>query len=240
MVRVTMPQMTRPRQARDRLIVALDFSSFDEAFSLVQKLRGRAGMFKVGKELFTREGPAAVRRIVDLGERVFLDLKFHDIPNTVARAVESAVSLGAALINVHASGGRKMMQAAAEAAGGNAAVIAVTVLTSLRDEDVREAGFALGTEELVPRLARLALEAGLDGVVAAPTDAARLRQELGSDFLIVTPGVRPAGSTKDDQARIATPAEAVRHGADYIVVGRPITQAADPVKAAEAIVAEMG
>jgi orotidine-5'-phosphate decarboxylase len=240
MVRVTMPQMTRPRQARDRLIVALDFPSLDEAFSLVQKLQGRVGMFKVGKQLFTREGPAAVRRIVDLGERVFLDLKFHDIPNTVARAVESAVSLGTSVINVHASGGRKMMQAAAEAAaGGNAAVIAVTVLTSLRDEDVREAGFTSGTEELVPRLARLALEAGLDGVVAAPTDAARLRQELGSDFLIVTPGVRPAGSTKDDQARIATPAEAVRQGADYIVVGRPITQAADPLKAAEAIVAEM-
>jgi orotidine-5'-phosphate decarboxylase len=220
--------------------VALDFSSLDEAFSLVQKLQGRVGMFKVGKELFTREGPAAVRRIVDLGERVFLDLKFHDIPNTVARAVEVAVSLGASLVNVHASGGRKMMQAAAEAAsGGNAAVIAVTVLTSLRDEDVREAGFASGPDELVPRLARLALEAGLDGVVAAPTDAARLRRELGSDFLIVTPGIRPAGSTKDDQARIATPAEAVRQGADYIVVGRPITQAADPLKAAEAIVAEM-
>jgi len=239
MVRVTMPQMTRPRQARDRLIVALDFSSLDEAFSLVQKLQGRVGMFKVGKELFTREGPAAVRQIVNLGERVFLDLKFHDIPNTVARAVEAAVSLGACLVNVHASGGRKMMQAAAEATSGNAEVIAVTVLTSLRDEDVREAGFALGPDELVPRLARLALEAGLDGVVAAPTDAARLRRELGSDFLIVTPGVRPAGSTKDDQARIATPAEAVRQGADYIVVGRPITQAADPVKAAEAIVAEM-
>ena len=240
MVRVTMPQMTRPQKACDRLIVALDFSSFNEAFSLVQKLQGRVGMFKVGKELFTREGPSAVRQIVDRGERVFLDLKFHDIPNTVARAVEAAVSLGACLVNVHASGGRKMMQAAAEAAsGGNAAVIAVTVLTSLRDEDVREAGFALGPDELVPRLARLALEAGLDGVVAAPTDAARLRRELGSDFLIVTPGVRPAGSTKDDQARIATPAEAVRQGADYIVVGRPITQAADPVKAAEAIVAEM-
>ena len=186
MVRVTMPQMTRPRQARDRLIVALDFSSLDEAFSLVQKLQGRV------------------------------------------------------LINVHASGGRKMMQAAAEATSGHADVIAVTVLTSLRDEDVREAGFALGPDELVPRLARLALEAGLDGVVAAPTDAARLRRELGSDFLIVTPGIRPAGSTKDDQARIATPAEAVRQGADYIVVGRPITQAVDPVKAAEAIVAEMG
>jgi len=239
MVRVTMPQMTRPRQARDRLIVALDFSSFDEAFSLVQKLQGRVGMFKVGKELFTREGPSAVRRIVDRGERVFLDLKFHDIQNTVARAVEAAVSLGASLINVHASGGRKMMQAAAEAASGNAAVIAVTVLTSLRDEDVREAGFASGPAELVPRLARLALEAGLDGVVAAPTDAARLRRELGSDFLIVTPGIRPAGSTKDDQARIATPAEAVLQGADYIVVGRPITQAADPLNAAEAIVAEM-
>jgi orotidine-5'-phosphate decarboxylase len=232
--------MTRPVQPRDRLIVALDFSSFEEAFSLVRTLQGRVGMFKVGKELFTREGPSAVHRIVDLGERVFLDLKFHDIPNTVARAVESAVSLGASLVNVHASGGRKMMQAAAEAAaGGKAAVIAVTVLTSLRDDDVREAGFASGPAEVVPRLARLALEAGLAGVVAAPTDAARLRQELGSDFLIVTPGVRPAGSAKDDQARIATPAEAVRQGADYLVVGRPITQSADPVKAAEAIVAEM-
>jgi orotidine-5'-phosphate decarboxylase len=157
----------------------------------------------------------------------------------VARAVEAAVSLGASLVNVHASGGRKMIQAAAEAASGNAAVIAVTVLTSLRDEDVKEVGFAFGPDELVPQLARLALEAGLDGVVAAPTDAARLRRELGSDFLIVTPGIRPAGSTKDDQARIATPAEAVRQGADYIVVGRPITQAADPLQAAEAIVAEM-
>jgi orotidine-5'-phosphate decarboxylase len=231
--------MTKPQKARDRLIVALDFPSFDPALDLVQRLRGHAGMFKIGKELFTREGPRSVQRVTALGEEVFLDLKYHDIPNTVGRAVEAAVALGASLINVHACGGRKMMRAATEAAAGKASVIAVTVLTSLSDGDIKEAGFGDKVDDLVVRLARLALDSGVDGVVAAPTDVARLRQELGDNFLIVTPGVRPSGSSKDDQTRIATPAEAIRQGADYIVVGRPITQAEDPLEAADRIVAEM-
>ncbi len=232
--------MTKPQNPRDRLIVALDFPSLDPALELVRKVSGHAGMFKIGKELFTREGPRAVQALTGLGEKVFLDLKYHDIPNTVGRAVDAAVALGASLINVHASGGRKMMQAAAEAAEGRTAVIAVTVLTSLDDGDIKEAGLSGKVGDLVVRLTHLALDSGLDGVVAAPTDVARLRKELGQDFLIVTPGVRPSGSSKDDQTRIATPAEAVRQGADYIVVGRPITQAEDPVEAADQIVGEMG
>jgi len=194
-------------------------------------------MFKIGKQLFTSEGPAMVRELVGMGERVFLDLKFHDIPNTVAGAVDSAASLGASLVNVHASGGFEMMRAAAKAARGSGAkVLAVTVLTSLAATDLTTLGFADSPERLVVRLARLARDAGLDGVVAAPTEVAALRAHLGPDFLLVTPGVRPPGSDPQDQSRVATPRQAVTDGADYIVVGRPITQAENPAETARSIV----
>lgn len=194
-------------------------------------------MFKIGKQLFTAEGPGLVREIVASGEKVFLDLKFHDIPNTVLGAVGAAIELGVSLVNVHATGGPEMLRAAARAAVGSPTrVLGVTVLTSLSHEQTQLVGFAEPPEQLVLRLARLSRDCGLDGVVAAPTEVALLRRELGPDCLIVTPGVRPPGSDAQDQARVATPAVAVRDGADYIVVGRPITQAADPAAAARAIV----
>jgi orotidine-5'-phosphate decarboxylase len=190
-------------------------------------------MFKVGKELFTAEGPALVREIVGQGEKVFLDLKFHDIPNTVAGAVAAAARLDVSLMNVHAAGGAAMMEAAARAAKGSGArLLAVTVLTSLDAAALQAVGYTDSPDRLVLRMARLAREAGLDGVVAAPTEVAMLRKELGAQFILVTPGIRPPGSSADDQARIAGPREAVRAGADYIVVGRPITQAPDPAAAA--------
>jgi orotidine-5'-phosphate decarboxylase len=221
---------------RDRLVVALDFPSSAPALELVSRLRGVAGMFKVGKELYTAAGPALVREIAGQGERVFLDLKFHDIPNTVAGAVKAAAGLGVSLLNVHASGGQAMMEAAARAASGSGAqVLGVTVLTSLDAAALQAVGFSEPPDRLVLRLARLAQESGLDGVVAAPTEARLLRRELGPGFILLTPGIRLPEADKDDQARIATPAEAVRAGADYLVVGRPITRAADPVEAARAI-----
>jgi orotidine-5'-phosphate decarboxylase len=190
-------------------------------------------MFKIGKELFTSEGPALVRELIGQRDRVFLDLKFHDIPNTVAGAVRAATQLGVTLVNVHAAGGRAMMEAAAQAAHGTGTrVLAVTVLTSLDAAALHAVGFSEPPDCLVLRLARLAQESGLDGVVAAPTEVAMLRRELGPDFILLTPGIRIAGSAPDDQARIASPAEAVRAGADYLVVGRPITQAPDPAAAA--------
>ena len=217
-------------------MVALDFPGRRQALEMVERLRGEVGMFKVGKQLFTAEGPGLVREILDAGQKVFLDLKFHDIPNTVAGAVASAVGLGASLVNVHASGGGPMLRAAATAAAGSQTrVLAVTVLTSLDAGHLDQVGFAEPPEKLVLRLARLALECGLDGVVASPVEVAMLRAELGRAFLIVTPGIRPSGAELGDQVRVATPAEAVRNGADYIVVGRPITHAADPAAAARDI-----
>jgi orotidine-5'-phosphate decarboxylase len=227
-------------EARDRLVVALDFPARAAALEMVERLRGEVGMFKVGKQLFTAEGPDLVREIVARGEKVFLDLKFHDIPNTVAGAVESAARLGVSLVNVHASGGLAMMQAAAKAARGTGTrVLGVTVLTSLGAPDLAAVGFSEPPERLVIRLAKLAQEAGLDGVVAAPTELALLRAELGPDFVLLTPGIRLPGGEAQDQVRIATPQQAVAAGADYIVVGRPITQADDPVEMARRIVEMM-
>lgn len=234
--------------ARERLIVALDFPSADAATHLAEKLRGHVGMFKIGSELFTAEGPILARYLLATGERVFLDLKYHDIPNTVRAAAREAAQFGVTLLNVHASGGRKMMEAALE--GVRAAesqrhgrarplVLAVTVLTSLDGDDLKELGWTGTPEEVVVRLARLAQEAGIDGVVASPAEIAALRRACGPRFLIVTPGIRPATAASHDQARIATPEHALRAGADYLVVGRPITEAADPVAAADAIVEEM-
>jgi orotidine-5'-phosphate decarboxylase len=251
---------------RDKLIVALDLPNGNAATRMAERLHRRAGMFKVGSELFTAEGPVPVRYLVTTGQKVFLDLKFHDIPNTVRAAAREAAELGVSMLNVHASGGRKTMEAALEGvrsalhhpvrgsagiAAGNEArpkVLAVTILTSLESQDLEELGISGTPVEAVLRLARLAQSAGLDGVVASPREISAIRQACGTDFLIVTPGIRPASAlnhpvqgsaAKDDQARIATPASAIAAGADYLVVGRPITGAPDPVAAADAIVAEM-
>jgi orotidine-5'-phosphate decarboxylase len=239
----TMVRMT----SRDKLIVALDLPSGNAATRMAERLQAHVGMFKVGSELFTAEGPVAVRYLVTTGHRVFLDLKFHDIPNTVRAAAREAAELGVSMVNVHASGGRKMMEAALEGARSGSVrgdearpkVLAVTVLTSLEIQDLEELGISGTPVEAVIRLARLAQSAGLDGVVASAREISALRRACGPDFLIVTPGIRPASAATNDQARIATPASAIAAGADYLVVGRPITGAPDPVAAADEIVAEM-
>ena len=233
----------------DRLLVALDVDSADRALALADQVRGVAGGLKVGSRLFTMAGPDLVRRLVDSGSRVFLDLKFHDIPNTVAQAVDAAVRTGAWMINVHASGGSAMMQAAARAAAEAATavgrpgplLIAVTVLTSMDEETLRQAGVTRPLLDHVLTLARMAHAVGMQGVVASPLETAAIRQACGPDFAIVTPGIRgaSAGQEKNDQARTMGPAEAVKAGATYIVVGRPIIAAPEPRAAAEAIVAEL-
>ena len=234
--------------ARDKLIVALDLPSADAAVRMAEKLHGRVGMFKVGSELFTAEGPVLARYLVASGERVFLDLKFHDIPHTVRAAVREASQLGVSMVDIHASGGRKMMLAALEGAREAAAqrtgasrplVLAVTVLTSLAAQDLEELGVAGNPEDSVVRMAQLAERSGLDGVIASPREIAALRRACGPRLVIVTPGIRPAATASNDQSRVATPESAIKAGADYIVVGRPITAAPDPAAAAEAIVAEM-
>ncbi len=243
--------------AKERLIVALDFPTAEAAARTADRLHGRVGMFKVGSELFTAEGPVLARYLLARGERVFLDLKFHDIPNTVRAAAREAAQLGVSMFNVHALGGRKMMEAALEgvrSAGRRRPgappplVLAVTVLTSLDARDLSELGLADDTlEDVVVRLAHLAQKAGLDGVVASPREVAALRRACGPRFAIITPGIRPAASgaggagsvSSDDQTRFTTPECAIQAGADYLVVGRPITEAPDPVEAAEAIVKEM-
>jgi orotidine-5'-phosphate decarboxylase len=232
-----------------QLLVALDVDSRERAVALARSLRDVAGGFKVGSRLFTLEGPSLVRAIADTGARVFLDLKFHDIPNTVAQAVESAVLTGAWMINVHASGGTAMMQAAARAAADTAAranlprpiVIGVTVLTSMDEATLHEVGVDRRVLDHVVALARMARAAGLDGVVASPQETAAIRAACGPEFSIVTPGIRgaSAGTDKNDQSRTMGPAEAIRAGATYIVVGRPIIAAQDPRQAAERIVEEL-
>jgi len=226
--------------ARDRLIVALDVDSKDRAMALVEELTSHVGMFKVGKELFTIEGPDVVRAIVSGGGRVFLDLKFHDIPNTVAKAVGAASQLGAFFVTLHASGGRAMLEAAAGALPAEGTqLLAVTVLTSHTDETLKETGAHGTVSETVRKLAILARESGVDGVVCSPHEVTLIRETVGDDLVIVTPGIRPRGSAKGDQARVTTPSEAVRLGCDYIVVGRPITEASSPKDAAQAIVDEL-
>lgn len=233
-----------PLAPRDRLIVALDVPGLAEAEALVGRLAGVVTTFKVGAPLFTAAGPAAVEMIRRRGAGVFLDLKYHDIPATVAGAVREAARLGVALLSVHASGGSAMLRAAVEAAAaagaGRPRLLAVTVLTSLDRAALQgELGVPVAVAGHVLHLAALARAAGCDGVVASPQEAARLRAALGPEVLIVTPGVRPAGAAADDQARVATPAAARRAGADVLVVGRPVTAAADPVAAATAILAEL-
>ena len=226
--------------ARDRLIVALDVPKADAARALVDRLAGRVGMFKVGSQAFTSAGPALVREIVARGEKVFLDLKFHDIPNTVAGAVASASRLGVSLVDVHGLGGRAMVEAAVGALPAMATrLLAITILTSHDEDTLDEIGVNGTMLDSVRRLALLAKEAGADGVVASPHEVALIREACGSDFLIVTPGIRPAGAARGDQSRAATPGAALAAGADYLVVGRPITEAPDPAAAADAIVREM-
>lgn len=234
--------------AANKLIFALDANSYEEALSWIELLSGHVGMFKVGKELFTAVGPKIIHCIKEKGQRVFLDLKFHDIPNTVARAAEAAVSLGVDMFNVHASGGTQMIREAVFATGVCAdklgrerpVLLAVTVLTSLNNDDLKEIGFPKNTGEMVLHLAGLAKNAGASGVVASAQDIALLRKNFGNEFLIVTPGIRAAVETsKDDQKRTMSAYEAVKTGADYIVVGRPIRAAKNPLDACRQIVQEI-
>ena len=236
--------MTRD-EARARVIFALDVPTFAEAKHWVSVLSGHVGMFKVGKQLFTGHGPDIVRMVRNFGGDVFLDLKFHDIPNTVAMASVEAARLGARLINLHALGGYEMMAKTVEtldrgfAGHERSRVLAVTILTSSTEETLREVGIEHPVGEMVVKLAMLAQKAGIDGVVASPREVPLIREACGAGFLVVTPGVRPAFAAADDQKRIMTPGEAIRAGADYLVIGRPISAAADPLAAAEAIVQEI-
>lgn len=229
--------MTEPR-----IIVALDFPEAAPALALAGRLNPALCKLKVGKELFVAAGPQLVQALVEQGYEVFLDLKFHDIPTTVAQACKAAARLGVWMLNVHASGGLAMMRAAREAIETfdlRPRLIAVTVLTSLARPDLAAIGLDLPPEEQVMRLAHLAHEAGLDGVVCSAMEAERLRREMGPAFLLVTPGIRPAGSQGDDQRRVLTPIQALSAGADYLVVGRPITRAPDPVAALQNMRDEM-
>jgi len=233
--------------AKQRLIFALDVDSLEEARSWVNQLQGQVGVFKIGKQLFTRCGPEIVNLVQAGGADVFLDLKYHDIPNTVAMAGLEAVRLGVRMFNVHALGGFEMMaRLVAEVDGvcprGNPErpiLLAVTILTSSNDETLRAIGIDRPVAEMVPRLAKLAQDAGIDGVVASPKEVAAIRAACGPDFLIVTPGVRPGFASQDDQKRVMTPGEALRAGADYLVIGRPISAAKDPARAARMILDEM-
>ncbi len=231
------------RQPSGRVFAALDTTDLDHAESLARALTGHVAGLKVGKEFFTAHGPAGVRRITALGLPVFLDLKYHDIPNTVAGAVRAALPLGLAMVNVHASGGPTMMRAAVEAAAvaGDARplVIAVTILTSMDDDDLRAVGLPTPAADQVVRLARLAQDNGIDGVVCSPREIERLRAECGPDFRLVVPGIRPSWAAAGDQKRIMTPAEALKLGADDLVIGRPITAASDPAEAAKRIAKEI-
>jgi orotidine-5'-phosphate decarboxylase len=232
---------------KDRILVALDVETREAALGLADALRGAVGGFKIGSRLFTSEGPSMVRALTERGDRVFLDLKYHDIPNTVATAAAAAAQLGVWMLNVHASGGTAMMRAARDAAHEAAAkqgatpplVIAVTVLTSMNQAALKEAGIVIDMMDQVLRLAELTKEAGLDGVVASPRETAAIRRRCGDGFQIVTPGIRAANAPKDDQERTMSPAEALAAGASYLVVGRPIIAAPDPVAAAAAIASSL-
>ncbi len=227
---------------REKLIVALDVSTAAAASKLVVAVGDSVLTYKVGLRLYTTEGPKVVRDLISMGRKVFLDLKYHDIPNTVAWAVREAAGLGAAMITVHALGGGKMLRAAAEAARAvnpDLKVLAVTVLTSMDEPELAKVGVQGRVPDEVMRLASLAMAEGCHGVVASAQEAPELRRQLGNDLLIVTPGVRPAGTDHGDQARVVTPAEAIAAGATHIVVGRPIIEAADPGEAAGKILAEI-
>ncbi len=223
----------------DQLLIALDVADGATAGRIAEDLRGTVGGYKIGSRLFTSEGPATVRAFSERGDRVFLDLKFHDIPNTVASAVRAAADLGVTLLDVHALGGAAMIEAAAAARPQDTRLLAITILTSHDESALARIGLSGSLAENVRRLALLARDAGADGVVASPQEVELIRQACGPDFLIVTPGIRPAGASHQDQARVATPQAALAAGASYLVVGRPITGATDPAAAARAIVREM-
>jgi orotidine-5'-phosphate decarboxylase len=236
------------KDVHNRLIVALDVETADEARRLVASLRGIAGMFKIGLQLFTAAGPDLVREIIGGGEKIFLDLKFHDIPNTVAAAGVEATRLGVSMFNIHVSGGSAMMRRTADAVTQCAAseglprpaILGVTVLTSSNQSTLQEIGISDKPDEVVARLAQLAADSGLDGVVASALEVPLIRDVVAEPgFLIVTPGVRPASTGHDDQARVMSPHEAIATGADYLVVGRPIIAAPDPARAAQDILDEM-
>ncbi|KPJ84251.1 MAG: hypothetical protein AMS19_01235 [Gemmatimonas sp. SG8_23] len=224
-----------------RVIIPLDVPTQDEALALVERLGDRADFYKVGLELYTKAGPDVVRALVGRGKKVFLDLKLHDIPNTVARATAAAAELGVDLLTVHGAGGSSMLEAAVRAREGDLKLLAVTILTSLSPDEMRAVwGREIrSVREEVGRLTQLARDAGIDGVVASALEAGWVRTHVGPNFLIVTPGIRPAGSSRDDQNRVATPAEAVAAGSDYLVIGRPITRADDPRAALEAVLREI-
>ncbi|MGV8934996.1 MAG: orotidine-5'-phosphate decarboxylase [Gallionellaceae bacterium] len=226
-----------------KIIVALDYPDIKPALDLVTRLHPALCRLKIGKELFTSAGPNVVEQCMKLGFEVFLDLKFHDIPNTAAQACKTAASLGVWMVNVHALGGRKMMEAASEAVAASVRppkLIAVTVLTSMAQEDLSEIGIEASPADMVFRLATLARDSGLDGVVCSAQEAKLLRQHFGNQFCLVTPGIRPADAVADDQSRIMTPRAALQNGASYLVIGRPITKAADPLLALQNISKETG
>ena len=240
--------MMAESQIRNPIVVALDVDTIEQALSLVEGLRGLVGMFKVGKQLFTTAGPEIVRRIIGMGEKVFLDLKFHDIPNTVAKTSVEAARLGVSIFNLHAMGGSRMMRAAVDAVNETVErekmprplILGVTVLTSHTQESLNEIGIDRRLEDEVVALARLCKASGIDGVVASPHEIIRIREAVNHrDFVVLTPGVRPTGAVLNDQSRVMTPAEAIRAGADFLVVGRPITAADNPVLAAQKILEEI-
>lgn len=228
--------------ARSKLIVALDVADRAAALRAVDQLSGHVGLFKIGLELFTREGPSLVEEVRNRGEKVFLDLKLHDIPNTVRGAVRSACHLGVQMLTLHASGGASMLAVASQEAqsfSNPPLLLAVTALTSLSQEDVHGLGIGGTVEDWVGRLAELAYDSGIRGLVASSKELPMLRRTFQGEMKLVIPGIRPAGAAQQDQSRTATPREAIRAGADFIVVGRPILQAADPASTADAIVAEI-
>ena len=236
-----MPPIQKDLSPKDRLAVALDLPSEQEAMKLVDRLGDTCQWFKVGMELYYAAGNSIVQQLRERGFNVFLDLKLHDIPNTVAGAVRSVAQAGASLLTIHAGGGAAMMSAAAEAASapGSPRLLAVTVLTSMDANELAGVGINASPADQVLRLARLAQASGIDGMVCSAEEVAALRKETGPNTLLVIPGIRPAGSSIEDQKRIATPAEAIAHGASMLVVGRPITRAADPAQAAHAILEEI-
>ncbi len=227
---------------QEKIIVALDVNTEAEALKLVKKLSAHVGVFKVGKELFVSSGPSIIKKIHKLGGKVFLDLKFHDIPNTVAKAVDAACKLGVYMLTIHTSGGSEMMKAAADAAApykNRPIILGVTVLTSMDDKGLKEINVCKTAEAQVLRLAKMAKKAGLTGIVSSAMEAKKLRKALGPDMALVTPGIRPLWSVKGDQKRIVTPKDAIKNGSSFMVIGRPITGHKDPVEAAKLIAEEI-
>jgi orotidine-5'-phosphate decarboxylase len=231
---------SHPAAPAEKIIVALDVPTRADALRLVEQLSPRISTFKIGLQLYTAEGPDILRAILATGARVFLDLKLHDIPNTVARAVESANKLGVQMLTIHLSGGRAMAKAAVAACDKSLALLGVTLLTSSDQATLRETGVEAALDQHVLKLAQLGVESGINGLVASPLEVKMLRERLGPNIKLIVPGVRPAGAEAADQKRVMTPGEAVRAGADYLVIGRPITAQRDPIEAVERICEELG